>query len=153
MKVAKSCFRKAREEKQMENTIVEMHATWLAVNSVIGCTNGCKYCFLQSTNKNISKPLYLKSSRMAIDDLIKSKYYLEDIPICLLPNTDAFLNQINIEYLKELLYEIDKRNLRNPIILITKCYIPEDFIKYLKQFKDRGHKIVIYLSLSGLHKN
>lgn len=150
MKVAKSCFRKAREEKQMENTIVEMHATWLAVNSVIGCTNGCKYCFLQSTNKNISKPLYLKSSRMAIDDLIKSKYYLEDIPICLLPNTDAFLNQINIEYLKELLYEIDKRNLRNPIILITKCYIPEDFIKYLKQFKDRGHKIVIYLSLSGL---
>ena len=99
MKVAKSCFRKAREEKQMENTIVEMHATWLAVNSVIGCTNGCKYCFLQSTNKNISKPLYLKSSRMAIDDLIKSKYYLEDIPICLLPNTDAFLNQINIEYI------------------------------------------------------
>lgn len=150
MKVVKSCFRKAKENKKKENTIIEMHATWLAVNSVIGCTNGCKYCFLQSTNKNISKPIYLKGSRMAIDDLIKSKYYLEDIPVCLLPNTDAFLNQKNMEYLKELLYEINKRNLRNPIILITKCYIPEDFIKYLKQFKDKGHKIVIYLSLSGL---
>ena len=150
MKVVKSCFRKAKENKKTENTIIEMHATWLAVNSVIGCTNGCKYCFLQSTNKNISKPIYLKGSRMAIDDLIKSKYYLEDIPVCLLPNTDAFLNQKNMEYLKELLYEINRRNLRNPIILITKCYIPEDFIKYLKQFKDKGHKIVIYLSLSGL---
>lgn len=147
MEVAKKCFEKS---KKKENTIVEMHATWLAVNSVIGCTNGCKYCFLQSTNKNISKPLYLKSSAMAIDDLIKSKYYLEDIPVCLLPNTDVFLNKVNMKYLKEILYQIDKRNLKNPIILITKCYIPENFIKYLKRFKDRGHKIVIYLSLSGL---
>ena len=150
MKVAESCLKKAKEENEFKNTVVQMHATWLAVNSVIGCTNGCKYCFLQSMNKNISKPLYLKSSKIAIDDLINSKYYLEDIPVCLLPNTDAFLNKENMEYLKELLDEIDRKNLKNPIILITKCYIPENFIKYLKQFRDKGHEIVIYLSLSGL---
>lgn len=150
MRLAESCLKKAEEKNKFKNTVVQMHATWLAVNSVIGCTNGCKYCFLQSTNKNISKPLYLKSSKMAIDDLMSSKYYLEDIPVCLLPNTDVFLNKVNMEYLKELLYEIGKRNLKNPIILITKCHIPKHFIKYIKQFKDNGHKIVIYLSLSGL---
>lgn len=150
MKGAKNCLKKAKEKSEFKNTVVQMHATWLAVNSVIGCTNGCKYCFLQSTNKNISKPLYLKSSKIAIYDLISSKYYLEDIPVCLLPNTDAFLNRKNMEYLIELLYEIDRRNLKNPIVLITKCYIPENFIRYIRQFKERGHEIVIYLSLSGL---
>ena len=150
MKEAERCPEKAKENKKTENTTIEMHATWLTVNSVVGCTNGCKYCFLQSTNKNRSKPLYLKSGKMAIDDLINSKYYLEDIPVCLLPNTDVFLNEENMEYLKELLYKIDQRNLKNPIILITKCYISEKFIRYLKQFKEKGHKIVIYLSLSGL---
>lgn len=80
MRVAESGLKKAKEKNRFKNTVVQMHATWLAVNSVIGCTNGCKYCFLQSTNKNISKPLYLKNSKMAIDDLMNSKYYLEDIP-------------------------------------------------------------------------
>ena len=129
---------------------VEMHTTWLALNSVIGCTNGCKYCFLQSTNKNISKPIYLKSSIDAIEDLVNSKYYLDDIPVCLLPNTDVFLNMSNMQYLKNLLQEIEKRNLKNPIILVTKCYIPNDFIQLIKDFKDKGHDIIIYLSLSGL---
>lgn len=141
---------KAKEKEFCKNSVIQMHATWLAVNSVIGCTNGCKYCFLQSTNKNISEPLYLKSSAMAIEDLLMSKYYLNDIPVCLLPNTDAFLNKANMMYLKDLLYEIDNRNLKNPIVLITKCYIPNDFIGYLKSFKDKGHKIIVYLSLSGL---
>lgn len=96
MRVAESCLKKAKEKNELKGTVVQMHATWLAVN------------------------------------------------------TDAFLNKENMEYLRELLYEFDNRNLKNPIILITKCYIPEHFIKYIKQFKDNGHKIVIYLSLSGL---
>lgn len=150
MKSIDTCFRKLKEEGLKKNNVVQMHTTWLALNSVVGCTNGCKYCFLQSTNKNISEPIYLESSKKAIEDLINSKYYLKNIPVCLLPNTDVFLNNKNMEYVKELLYEIDKRNLKNPIILVTKCYIPENFIKFLKQFKDKGHDIVIYLSLSGL---
>ena len=141
-----------REEKicNSNNDIVQMHSTWLALNSVIGCTNGCKYCFLQSTNKNISKPIYLKNCKNAIDDLINSKYYLKNIPVCLLPNTDVFLNNSNVEYLKELLLELENRKIYNPIILVTKCYISSNSIKLLKKFKEKGHEIIIYLSLSGL---
>lgn len=128
----------------------EMHATWLAVNSVIGCTNGCKYCFLQSTNKNIAKPDIIKSASEAIDDLVKSKYYLADIPVCLLPNTDAFLNESNMKYLKDLLNEINLRKIFNPIVLITKKFIPDEFINILTDFKKNGHELTVYLSLSGL---
>lgn len=45
MRVAESCLKKAKEKNELKGTVVQMHATWLAVNSVIGCTNGCKYCF------------------------------------------------------------------------------------------------------------
>ena len=48
MKSIEICIKKAKEIKTIERTVVQMHATWLAVNSVIGCTNGCKYCFLLS---------------------------------------------------------------------------------------------------------
>ena len=113
----------------------EMHATWLAVNSVIGCTNGCKYCFLQSTNKNIAKPDIIKSASEAIDDLVKSKYYLADIPVCLLPNTDAFLNESNMKYLKDLLNEINLRKIFNPIVLITKKFIPDEFINIFGNYE------------------
>lgn len=133
-----------------QKSVIQMHATWLAVNSIIGCTNGCKYCFLQSTNRNICKPKILKNSKLAIDDLAKSKYYLKNIPVCLLPNTDAFLNKSNIQYLEELINEIEKRKLYNPIIIITKCLIPTKFIRILKDFINKGHEVVIYLSLSGL---
>jgi len=27
--------------------LVEMHSSWLVLNSIVGCTNACKYCLLQ----------------------------------------------------------------------------------------------------------
>ncbi len=30
--------------------VIEMHSSWLAINSVVGCPNGCKYCLLQLIN-------------------------------------------------------------------------------------------------------
>lgn len=132
--------------------IIQMHDSWLTVNSIVGCTNGCKYCFLQSTCDNLAKPKYKVSATEAIEMLFSSKYYEPTIPICLLPNTDPFLNQNNIDYTKELLRLISIKNISNPIILITKCLIPETFCTYLKELKDSGMNLVVYLSYSGLGK-
>ncbi len=136
----------------MEDNIIQMHDTWLAVNSIVGCTNGCKYCFLQATGDNLSKPRILVPASEAIDKLSKSKYYNENIPVCLLPNTDPFLNNSNISYTKELISELASKKFFNPIILITKCFISDEFIDYLKSLIDKGMKFVIYLSYSGLGK-
>lgn len=132
--------------------IIQMHDSWLTINSIVGCTNGCKYCFLQSTSDNLSRPNYKVSAPIAIDMLQSSKYYEPTIPVCLLPNTDPFLNKNNIEYTKELLSLILNNKLSNPIIIITKCLIPDDFCDYLEELKNKGIDIIIYLSYSGLGK-
>ena len=136
----------------MPNDIIEMHSTWINVNSIVGCTNGCKYCFLQSTGDNLTKPRIKVSASDAINLLFASKYYDEEIPVCLLANTDPFLNNTNIDYLREMLNLLLVRKVKNPIILITKCLIPDDFIEYLVKLKKEKIKVIIYLSLSGLGK-
>ena len=133
----------------MKKSVIEMHSTWLAVNSIVGCTNGCKYCFLQTKNENLKKPNIIVDEKTAIKELLESKYYDKSIPINLLPNTDSFLNQTNINYLKNLLLEIKKNNITNYLAIVTKCPIDESFINFIKEL-DMDKQIVFYLSYSGL---
>ena len=130
--------------------IIEMHASWLAVNSVIGCPNGCRYCLLQATDENICDPKEIVSAKKAIDELVMSKYYNENIPVCLLPNTDVFVNEKNIQYLLELLDEIENRKLSNDFVIITKCLIPDIVIDRIKELKEKGTNTIFYISYSGL---
>ena len=87
-----------------------MHSSWLAINSIVGCPNGCKYCLLQATNDNNCFPRQLVSPKEAVNQLLEYKYYDKDIPLCLLPNTDVFVNPKNIEYLLDLLQELENQN-------------------------------------------
>lgn len=136
----------------MAKNVVEMHDTWLVINAIVGCTNGCKYCFLQETDDNISKPKYLVSPEEAVKQLLNHKYYCTDIPLCLLSNTDPFLNEKNILYLKKILTNLAINKVSNPIVIITKCLIPDEFINYVTQLRNEGLNIIFYLSYSGLSK-
>lgn len=133
-------------------SVVEMHSSWLAINSVVGCTNNCRYCLLQSTGNNRQQPKVIATPKEAVEQLVNYKYYDKDIPICILPNTDVFLNEQNILYLLDLLKELDKRNITNDLILITKCRIPQNIIKFINKLKSKGRNIVFYISYSGLGK-
>ncbi len=134
-------------------SVVEMHSSWLAINSIVGCPNGCKYCLLQATEDNKCKPKILSTPKQSIDELLNYKYYGKDIPLCLLPNTDVFVNQSNISYLLQLLDEIDKRNIMNDLVIITKCKITEDVIKRVSELKSKGQNVVFYISYSGLEND
>lgn len=132
--------------------IVEMHSSWLAINSILGCPNGCKYCLLQATGDNNCFPKQLATPKEAVETLLKYRYYDKDIPLCLLPNTDVFVNSKNFQYLLELLDEIEKHNIKNDLVIITKCRIPEEMITRAKQIKENNQNIVFYISYSGLGK-
>lgn len=132
--------------------VVEMHSSWLAINSILGCPNGCKYCLLQATGDNNCFPKQLSTPKEAVETLLDYKYYDKDIPLCLLPNTDVFVNPKNFKYLLELLDEIEKHNIKNDLIIITKCKIPEEMITRAKKIKENNQNIVFYISYSGLGK-
>ncbi len=132
--------------------VIEMHSSWLAINSIVGCTNNCKYCLLQATNDNCHEPKILATPKEAVKQLLDYKYYDLDIPVCLLPNTDAFLNENTISYLMELLREISRLNIKNDLVIITKCRITDNVIDLVKQMKSKGQNIVFYISYSGLGK-
>ncbi len=134
-------------------SVIEMHSSWLAINSIVGCPNGCKYCLLQATNDNNCFPRQLVSPKEAVNQLLEYKYYDKDIPLCLLPNTDVFVNPKNIEYLLDLLQELENQNIKNDLIIITKCNITDNVIKKVNKIKEKGQNVVFYISYSGLGKD
>lgn len=132
--------------------VVEMHSSWLAINSIIGCPNGCRYCLLQATGDNLCRPRELVNPKEAVEELLKYKYYDESIPVCLLPNTDVFVNPKNTNYLIELFNEIENHNIKNDLVIITKCDIPDHVIERVKEIKQNGINVIFYISYSGLGK-
>lgn len=130
--------------------LVDMHSSWLVINSIVGCTNACKYCLLQDNGKNLCAPKILGTPEEAVKELLNFKYYDKSLPLCLFPNTDIFLNESNISYLDKTLDEIEINNIENNLVLITKCLIPKEILKRLKSLNNGKRKVVVYLSYSGL---
>lgn len=52
---------------------IEMHSSWLAINSILGCPNGCKYCLLQATKDNNCFSKQLITPKEAVEELLKYK--------------------------------------------------------------------------------
>lgn len=136
----------------MNKDIIEMHDTWLTIDSIKGCPNACRYCLLQGDESNCKKPVILATPEEAVATLYASPYYDQYIPICLLPSTDAFLNTSNISYLQRLMELLAYQSPTNPLVFVTKCLIPNDFISFLDKLQKKGIKIMAYLSYSGLSK-
>lgn len=141
-------FEKSKQIKYYP--IVDVHATWLVLNPIQGCPKKCRYCFLREKGLNQVKPNVLVSPEEAVNLLLKSKFYIKDMPLCLESQSDAFSTLENIEYVKQLLELLFEKNIKNPIIFITKCHIPIDFIELIDKYEKEGHKFVFFMSYSGL---
>lgn len=133
--------------------IVDVHATWLVLNPIQGCPKQCKYCFLKERGLNRIQPITLVSPEKAVDLLLSNKFYIEDMPLCLFSQTDAFSTVDNVEYLKQLIEILMEKEIKNPIVFITKCKIPEDFIDFIDKYEKQGHSFLFFLSYSGLDKD
>lgn len=73
------------------------------------------------------------------------------MPLCLFSQTDAFATPNNIEYAKQLIAILMEKKIKNPIIFITKCHIPKEFIEFIDYYEKKGNKFLFFLSYSGLN--
>ena len=130
--------------------IVDIHASWLALNPIHGCPFSCKYCFLNGVGNTKRLPNVLCSEEEAVDKLLNFELYNSDMPLCLFTSTDIFSTKSNIEYAMNILKLFDEKNIRNPIVMITKCFIPDYFIELVDELESKGMKFIFMLSYSGL---
>ena len=133
-----------------EYPIIDNHISWTAVNSIQGCPKNCQYCFLKDDGFNLIKPKELVTEKESLEMLLNYNLYLENIPVCLFPNTDIFSTNSNIEYLTNFLKEVENNNVKNYFVIITKCKIPESFLEEIKRMKVN---LIFILSYSGLESN
>lgn len=66
------------------------------------------------------------------------------MPLCLFSQTDAFATPNNIEYAKQLITILMEKKIKNPIIFITKCYIPKEFIEFIDYYEKKGNKFLFF---------
>lgn len=132
------------------DSLTEQHATWLAVNPVLGCPKSCDYCFLRPENLNRVTPKELRTPQEAINGLTASNLYTPNLPVAIGTRTDMFSTPSNIDYYQNFLKQWNQDGIPNPLIMITKCKVPEATLMLLKEAQRKGTKPLFFLSYSGL---
>lgn len=130
--------------------IVDQHATWIAVNPIQGCPKSCAYCFLNDRGQTAVHPQQLATATESTDLLLGSQFYEPSRPVALYTWTDVMALATSRAHLADLLEELVQRGVTNPIVLITKCRVPDETIEVINSARDRGLIILVYLSYSGL---
>ncbi|MEV0702680.1 hypothetical protein AB0I53_32825 [Saccharopolyspora sp. NPDC050389] len=148
----------ARKFSSVQNSrtrtpIVDQHATWIAVNPIQGCPKACTYCFLNERGQTAVPPEHLASAIHTVDLLLNSSFYGPSRPVALYTWTDVMALPASRAHLAELLEGLVRRRVSNPIVLITKCDVPDETIKVINNARQRGLIVLVYLSYSGLGRN
>lgn len=133
--------------------IVDQHATWIAVNPVQGCPKACAYCFLNERGQAGVRPEQLATPDETVSALLASPLYAPDRPVALYTWTDVMALPASRSHLAQLLEVITNEELPNPIVLITKCHVPDETLAVISAARRRGLKVIMYLSYSGLGRD
>ncbi|MDG4537199.1 hypothetical protein [Streptomyces sp. AV19] len=133
--------------------MIDQHATWIAVNPVQGCTKGCAYCFLNERGQTRVRPRQVATPAEAVEQLLASEVYAPDRAVALYTWTDVMALSSSREHLHRLLGEWQRARVPNPLVLITKCRVPDETIARLTAARAAGVPLVVFLSYSGLGKD
>ncbi len=118
----------------------------ISISTYNGCTIGCKYCIL-STLGNREKVIKIEDEKEIVKKLLAFRLYSPEIPISVNNQTDPLLNQEIFESTIKILKEMEKNEIPNPILIITKGYITKEQAKKLEEIH---LNILILYTFSGL---
>lgn len=133
--------------------IVDQHATWIAVNPIQGCPKACAYCFLTDRGQTAVRPEHLATPVDTLALVTSSPYYAPDRPLALYTWTDVMALPTSRDHLVELLALLADHQIPNPIVLITKCLIPDEVLAAVTAARHAGLRVLVYLSYSGLDRD
>ncbi|WP_052583896.1 radical SAM protein [Saccharomonospora iraqiensis] len=132
--------------------VVDQHATWIAVNPVQGCPKRCTYCFLNERGQTAVPPTQVASPHESVSLLLSSEFYGPSRPVAFYTWTDVMALPTSRAHLSALLGEWVRRAVPNPLVLITKCRVPDETIAAINSAREHGATVLVYLSYSGLSR-
>ncbi|MBC1744144.1 hypothetical protein HCA06_13920 [Listeria welshimeri] len=123
---------------------IHIHNGILSLNPYIGCTFGCKYCFLSDDESFFNaaylnrRPIRILTDDEILDFLVKHDFFVKDItPLGLhMSSTEPFSLPI-IDSTLNMLRKFDENKIKNPIIIVTKSPIEKDILAILNDFSSR----------------
>jgi DNA repair photolyase len=128
---------------------IAYHDTWLSIDPIVGCQLNCQYCYMQIVKwTGVKTPQHLYSIPQIVEMLLDHKYFVaHQSVLCFGNQTDIFLPS-NIPFALEFLRALETRKLKNPVALITKKLIPENFVQEISRLE--YVRPIFFLSYSGL---
>ena len=139
------------EETKLKELSIEYLKSYLSINSYIGCTINCAYCFLAPIKIVPMRPIKVIDEKELVEQTVNSMYFKENVTVLSLNNrTDPFITHEVTESTYRILKELDDRGLKNIVTVTTKGLITEEMAKKLSELKNI--KLVIIVTFNGINQ-
>jgi len=137
------------EQINLEKLTKEYLKSYYSINSYIGCTINCGYCFLAPIKIVPMRPIKAIEEEKLINNMLNDKYFEKDKTVISLNNrTDPFISQEVKDSTFKLLDIMDNLKLKNIVTITSKGLLTEDDARKLDNYKNI--KIVIIVTYNGI---
>lgn len=139
------------EQEILKKLSREYLKSYYSINSYIGCTINCAYCFLAPIKIIPMRPIKVADEKELVEEMINEVYFKENETIISLNNrTDPFINNEVKESTFKILDALDSKNLKNIVTITSKGLLTEEDAKKLDEYKNI--QIVIMVTYNGINK-
>lgn len=123
--------------------------SYYSINSYIGCTINCGYCFLAPIKIVPMRPIKAIDENELIDNMINDKYFKEHETVLSLNNrTDPFITPEVKASTFKLMDIMEEKGLTNIVTITTKGLLTKEDAKKLDQYKNI--RVVIIVTYNNL---
>lgn len=141
-----------KEEIDLKQLSREYLKSYYSINSFIGCSINCAYCFLAPIKIVPMRPVKVTEERLLIEEMLRDKYFVKDSTVISINNrTDPFITREVKESTFKLLEIMDDLGLKNIVTVTTKAKLERKDAQVLDKFKNI--KVVIIVTYNGIPLN
>lgn len=140
------------KEEVLKQLSREYLKSYYSINSYIGCTINCAYCFLAPIKIIPMRPVKVMDEKELVEDMMDEVYFRKDKTIISINNrTDPFISQEVKESTFKILDILESKNLKNIVTITTKGLITEEDALRLEKYNNI--RIVIMVTYNGIKKD
>jgi DNA repair photolyase len=135
---------------QRAREVVEYRKSGLSLNHIQGCPLDCAYCIRHTYGLwDQRQPRALMTDEAAVEQLLAHRYFIPHVtPLQLLNRaTDPFLAPVR-EHTFSILESLDRRRLRNHVLIITRCRVRKEDCERLAD--NHNLKLTLLFTYSGI---